>query len=87
VAPIASGPDYATDVQRAQLLRSLERDGQVENLVEASLRFALSNPTLSTVLLGYSSLEHLELAAQYIARGPLPATTLDRLSGLWQQLR
>jgi aryl-alcohol dehydrogenase-like predicted oxidoreductase len=87
VAPIASGPDYATDVQRAQLLRSLEREGQVENLVEASLRFALSHPTLSTVLLGYSSLEHLELAAQYIARGPLPTTTLDRLSGLWQQLR
>jgi L-galactose dehydrogenase/L-glyceraldehyde 3-phosphate reductase len=87
VAPIASGPDYATDVQRAQILRSLERDRHVENLVEASLRFALSNPTLSTVLLGYSSLEHLELAATYIARGPLPTTTLDRLSGLWQQLR
>jgi aryl-alcohol dehydrogenase-like predicted oxidoreductase len=87
VAPIASGPDYATDVQRAQLLRSLERDGHVENLVEASLRFALSNPALSTVLLGYSSLEHLELAAQYIARGALPTTTLDRLSGLWQQLQ
>jgi hypothetical protein len=59
----------------------------VENLVEASLRFALSNPALSTVLLGYSSLEHLELAAQYIARGALPTTTLDRLSGLWQQLQ
>jgi aryl-alcohol dehydrogenase-like predicted oxidoreductase len=87
VAPIASGPDYATDVQRAQLLRSLEREGHVENLVEASLRFALSNPTLSTVLLGYSSLEHLELAAAYMARGPLPTATLDRLSGLWQQLR
>jgi aryl-alcohol dehydrogenase-like predicted oxidoreductase len=87
VAPIASGPDYATDVQRAQILRSLERERHVENLVEASLRFALSNPTLSTVLLGYSSLEHLELAATYIARGSLPTTTLDRLSGLWQQLR
>jgi aryl-alcohol dehydrogenase-like predicted oxidoreductase len=87
VSPIASGPDYATDVQRAQILRSLERDRHVENLVEASLRFALSNPALSTVLLGYSSLEHLELAATYIARGPLPTTTLDRLSGLWQQLR
>jgi aryl-alcohol dehydrogenase-like predicted oxidoreductase len=87
VAPIASGPDYATDVQRAQILRSLEREKHVENLVEASLRFALSSPALSTVLLGYSSLEHLELAATYIARGPLPTTTLDRLSGLWQQLR
>jgi L-galactose dehydrogenase/L-glyceraldehyde 3-phosphate reductase len=86
VAPIASGPDYATDVQRAQLLQSLMQEGHVENLVEASLRFAVSNPTLSTILLGYSSLEHLEQAAEYISRGPLPATTLERLSGLWQQL-
>jgi aryl-alcohol dehydrogenase-like predicted oxidoreductase len=62
------------------------QEGHVEDLVEASLRFALSNPTMSTILLGYSSLEHLELAAEYISRGPLPTTALDRLVRLWQQL-
>jgi L-galactose dehydrogenase/L-glyceraldehyde 3-phosphate reductase len=86
VAPIASGPNYTTDVQRAQVLLPLVQEGHVEDLVEASLRFALSNLALSTILLGYSSLEHLELAAKYISRGPLPTAALDRLASLWQQL-
>jgi aryl-alcohol dehydrogenase-like predicted oxidoreductase len=86
VAPIASGPDYTTDVQRAQLLLPLVQESRVEDLVEASLRFAVSNQALSTVLLGYSSQEHLELAAKYIARGPLDREALDRLASLWQQM-
>jgi aryl-alcohol dehydrogenase-like predicted oxidoreductase len=86
VAPIASGPDYTTDVQHAQGLQLLVQEGHVQDLVEASLRFAVSNATLSTILLGYSSMEHLEQAAEYISRGPLPAATLDRLTSLWQQL-
>jgi aryl-alcohol dehydrogenase-like predicted oxidoreductase len=86
VAPIASGPDYATDVQHAQGLQSLVQEGHVQDLVEASLRFAVSNAMLSTILLGYSSMEHLEQAAEYIARGPLSAAALDRLAHLWQLL-
>lgn len=84
--PIASGPDYATDVQHAQSFRSLVDTGQVESLVEAALRFALGHTAVSTVLLGYSSLEHLELAATYIERGPLSQTTLDALNPIWAQL-
>jgi len=38
------------------------------------------------VLLGYSSLEHLELAAAAVGKGPLPTAALDRLSGLWREL-
>jgi aryl-alcohol dehydrogenase-like predicted oxidoreductase len=83
VEPIATGPDYASDVQRAQSLRALVDEGHVESLVEASLRFALSSRAVSTVLLGYSSLEHLEYAAAAVAKGPLPAAALDRLASLW----
>ncbi len=83
VDPIATGPDYASDVERAQPLRTLVTDGHVESLVEASLRFPLSNPAVSTVLLGYSSLEHLETAAAAVAKGPLPARALDRLTAVW----
>jgi aryl-alcohol dehydrogenase-like predicted oxidoreductase len=86
VAPIASGPDYATDVQRAQRLDTLVQEGLVPDLVEASLRFALSNNALSTVLLGYSSLEQLEAAATAVAKGPLAAPVLERLAVLWQRL-
>ena len=86
VDPIASGPDYATDVRRARMLAPLVDEGHVGSLVEAALRFPLATDAVSTVLLGYSSLEHLEYAAACIAKGPLPATTLERLSTLWGKL-
>jgi L-galactose dehydrogenase/L-glyceraldehyde 3-phosphate reductase len=86
VAPLGSGPDYATDVHRARTFGALVAAGYLDNLVEAALRFTLSHPAISTVLLGYSSLEHLELAANYVSRGPLPQATLDCLPTLWAQL-
>jgi aryl-alcohol dehydrogenase-like predicted oxidoreductase len=86
VDPIASGPDYATDVRRARRLGALVEEGHVESLVEASLRFALAADAVSTVLLGYSSLEQLEYAAACVAKGPLPARALARLPALWDRL-
>jgi aryl-alcohol dehydrogenase-like predicted oxidoreductase len=86
VTPIGSGPDYATDVQHAQVFNALVKAGHVTNLVEAALRFTLSHAAVSTMLLGYSSLAHLELAANYVARGPLPQAALDHLPTLWQHL-
>lgn len=86
VDPIASGPDYATDVRRAQALRALVDEGHAGSLVEAALRFALTHDGLSTVLLGYSDLEHLEYAAASINRGPLPAAAVARLTAIWQGL-
>lgn len=85
VDPIASGPDYAADVHRTQALRALVDEGHAGSLVEASLRFALTDSAVSTVLLGYSSLEHLEYAATCIEKGPLPAATLERLGALWNR--
>jgi aryl-alcohol dehydrogenase-like predicted oxidoreductase len=85
VEPIASGPDYAADVARAQSLRALVDEGHAASLVEAALRFAIGHPHVSTVLLGYSSLEHLEYAAAAVARGPLPGAALARLQQLWKE--
>ncbi len=86
VEPIASGPDYATDVRHARMLGALVEEGHVESLVEASLRFALAADVVSTVLLGYSSLAQLEYAAACVAKGPLPSTALARLPALWDRL-
>jgi aryl-alcohol dehydrogenase-like predicted oxidoreductase len=83
VAPIASGPDYATDVARARALQPLVDAGHAGSLVEAALRFPLGNDAVSTVLLGYSTLEHLEYAAASIAKGPLAPAALERLSAIW----
>ena len=43
----------------------------LEGSVELALRFGLGKPGVSTVLVGYSTLEHLEQAIRYTERGPL----------------
>jgi len=85
VDPISTGPDYATDVARARQLEWLVRDGHAGSLVEAALRFPLGSPAVSTVLLGYSTLEHLEDAAAAVAKGPLPPAAIDTLGGAWRR--
>ncbi|MGH7358128.1 MAG: aldo/keto reductase [Candidatus Rokuibacteriota bacterium] len=86
VDPIASGPDYATDVGRARALRVLVDEGHVGSLVEAALRFPLGSSGVSTVLLGYSSEEHLELAATAVGKGPLSPEALGRLEACWRDM-
>jgi aryl-alcohol dehydrogenase-like predicted oxidoreductase len=86
VEPIASGPDYATDVARARGLEPLVREGHAASLVEAALRFPLGSDAVSTVMLGYSDLAQLEGAAAAMAKGPLPPAALERLGALWRGL-
>jgi aryl-alcohol dehydrogenase-like predicted oxidoreductase len=61
-------------------------EGHVESLIEASLRFAVGADGVSTILLGYSSLDQLEYAAKCVAKGPLPAAAVARLRELWRGL-
>ena len=83
VAPIGSSRDYSQDQARADGFRYLEQEGYVGSLVEASLRFVLGNTGVSSVLVGYSSLEHLEQAVEYAAKGSLPAEAMARLPEVW----
>lgn len=83
VDPIASGPDYAADVRRAQRLAALVPEGHAGSVIEAALRFAIGNAAVSTVLVGYSSLEQLEYAARCVEKGPLPPAARERLAALW----
>jgi aryl-alcohol dehydrogenase-like predicted oxidoreductase len=82
VEPIGSGGSYRTDVGRARRLEPLVREGHAESLIDAGLRFAIGNEAVSTVLVGYSTLDHLEDAARSINKGPLPRAALDRLAEL-----
>ena len=83
VAPIASGPDYATDATRARALEPLVAQGHAGSVVEAALRFAITGPALSTVLIGCSDLAQLDYAAAAVNRGPLPPTALATLRAIW----
>ena len=82
VEPIGSGGSYRTDVERARRLEPLIREGHAESSVEAALRFAIANDAVSTVLVGYSTLDQLETAARSINKGPLSRAALDRLAEL-----
>ena len=85
VAPIGSGPDYRTDVERSGALAFLVEEGYASDLIEAAMRFAWNKANLSTALAGFSSMAHLEQAIAAQARGGLPAAALERLTQAWAQ--
>ena len=83
VAPIGSGKDFQQDETRAGQFSFLVDEGFADTMPEASIRFALSNGGVSTVLVGYSDLDHLEKSVEYAAKGPLPEEALARLPQAW----
>ena len=87
MAPIASGPTYDADVRAANVLQALVKDGFVESLPEAAYRFIITHDAISTVLVGASTIEHLEQAATAVLKGPLPPAALARLAELWKEIR
>src|SRR5690242_1521110 len=86
VAPIASGPDYATDAVRARAFEPLVKQGHAGSLIEAALRFTITGDAMSTVQIGCSDLAQLEYAAAAINKGPLPALALDSIRTIWTHL-
>jgi len=78
--PIGSGSSYRTDVERAQRFMPLVREGHADSLIEAALRYAIASDAVSTVLVGYSTLEQLEIAARSINKGPLSPGALARVA-------
>ena len=83
VNPIASEPAYSDDVARAERYAFLVKDGVVSNLVEAAVRFAVSQPGISTALVGISSRDQLEQAVEYVERGYLSVDALEHIRGTW----
>ncbi|HEY4470849.1 MAG TPA: aldo/keto reductase, partial [Stellaceae bacterium] len=64
---------------RARRFEPLVRDGHADSLIEASLRYVIAHPAVSTVLVGYSTMDHLEYGARAIAKGPLSPAALARI--------
>ena len=75
-APMGSGRDYHEDVMGAKRFEVLVGDGHVDNLIEAAVRFAISKEGVSTELVGFSSLNQVNLACEYTSKGPLPTEAL-----------
>lgn len=86
VDPIASGPDYRTDVARALAFQALVGAGYARSLIEAALRFAFASEAISTVLVGTSTLDQLETAIACANKGPLTRAGLDEATRLWRNI-
>jgi aryl-alcohol dehydrogenase-like predicted oxidoreductase len=79
-APLTSPEDRA-NLARAEALRFLV-EGGAQTMAQAAIRFALSRPEVSTVLVGFSDVSHMEEAAAAAAVGPLPGDALARIAEL-----
>jgi L-galactose dehydrogenase/L-glyceraldehyde 3-phosphate reductase len=79
-----AGTPYDTDLERAQALRSLAAALALEGPVELALRFALSKPGISTVLIGFSDVTQLENAIRFAQRGALTQDAVERVLALAQ---
>jgi aryl-alcohol dehydrogenase-like predicted oxidoreductase len=80
VDPIGSAPDFAADVARAKELEPLAREAGASTLTELAERFVISHPAVSTMLVGYSTLEQLEAAIAAVNKGRLPEAALKRIA-------
>jgi len=80
VDPIGSAPDFAADVARAKELQPLVREAGASSLAELAERFVISHPAVSTMLVGYSTLDQLEAAIAAVNKGPLPEAISKRIA-------
>lgn len=82
VAPIASSATFEADVALAKRFNHLVRpdlSGWASSLAEAAIRFVISQPNVSSALLGTSSPEQLEEGIAAVERGPLPPEALAQV--------
>ncbi len=82
-AVVRAKPAWLAEARRQQLLafyRFLDELGM--SIGELGLRFAVSGPEASTVLIGPKTAAQVEEAVAAVGRGPLPADVLARLDQL-----
>ncbi|UCC16535.1 MAG: aldo/keto reductase [Dehalococcoidales bacterium] len=79
---LTPGSEYNDDEARAVKLDFL-LNGDLNSLPQAAVRFALDNPNVSTVLVGYSNNAQITDAAACSGMKPIPESKLERLTRLW----
>lgn len=80
--PMSLGSDYSLDVERAKKVKAaLGVDGK--ELSQTAIRFGLMKPEVSTVLVGFSNVGHIDEAVACSGAGALSQETLAHLIRLW----
>jgi aryl-alcohol dehydrogenase-like predicted oxidoreductase len=77
---LTPGTTYETDLADARkIVQAIEPSG-LRSTAELAVRFALSKPEVSTVLVGFSDTEQLEEAVRWANAGPLSPDVFRRLA-------
>ena len=72
------------ELKQAEALSFLESESDAGGGVRmAAIRFALANDDICSSLFGFSTVNHVEAAAEAAGQGPLDPGSLRRLNGLW----
>jgi aryl-alcohol dehydrogenase-like predicted oxidoreductase len=82
--PIGSAMSYDGDIARARRLLPLVTEGFATSLTKAATRFGIGQPAVGTILVGMATPQQFEDAFAAVAKGPLPAAALERLTALRQ---
>ncbi|GIW78838.1 MAG: dTDP-4-keto-L-6-deoxy-hexose 2,3-reductase [Gemmatales bacterium] len=73
-------PPWLSEPRRQQLLAFYQLlDELAMPIVELCIRFAITNPEISSALIGPKTVRHVEEAVRYAQKGPLPNDVLLRL--------
>jgi aryl-alcohol dehydrogenase-like predicted oxidoreductase len=79
---MSPGSDFPADLGRAQMVKSA-LGGEIASLAQAAIRFGLMKPEVSTVLVGFSNVKHVDEAAACSGAGGISQEALARLRKLW----
>ncbi|HWP57934.1 MAG TPA: aldo/keto reductase [Candidatus Acidoferrales bacterium] len=79
---MSPGSDFPSDLARAKLVKAA-LGGEIASLAQAAIRFALMKPEVSTVLVGFSNVAHVEEAAACSGAGGLSDRAMAALRRLW----
>jgi L-glyceraldehyde 3-phosphate reductase len=79
---MSPGSDFSTDLKRAELVKSA-LGGETASLAQAAIRFGLMKPEVSTVLVGFSNVSHVDEAAACSGAGALSQKAMAALRKLW----
>ena len=80
---LSPGSDYPVDLQRAGKIKAaLGLDGK--DLTQAAIRFGLMNEKVSTVLVGFSNITHIDDAVACSGAPPLSDEQIKKVKALWE---
>lgn len=77
----SSSREFGDNVERARALRFLIREGQT--LAQAAIRFALADPRVGVVLVGFSAMDQVAEVAAAANGARLAGSDLERLEALY----